>query len=162
MMHALWIFFLALSAQAGVMKLERFDQLKLAEFLQRLPETGLSRSSEELSGALEGKLVRNELVLEGLSLRCEARYYKGFSAASWASCEVEVQGPRRNQEYRIEVRDAELVAALRSAIPYGQNLKEFRSAGKLKGTTFEGTQAWIFDYYFACGANSCALKFSTQ
>jgi hypothetical protein len=155
---------------ATSLRLEAFDEIKLAEFLSRLPRSVRTYESMRISSPTSGRSVISAFPA-GPSLpfqiSCQSSYFSDSDYVSFASCKVDMnleapQFQKKNDEATLVIKDAVLVSAIREAIPEGNQKKEFRAYGKEVGRTSEGYKAWIFSYYFSCSLSECTLKFSQK
>ena len=159
--------FFVITAHAYDLKLEQFDQEKLADLMGRLPLTVRTRVITQIEGPVAGLSVKSEFPKADVGFKavCESKYYNNSPYASSSVCTMTVDEQHPNldtkyDEYLLKLEDAATAAALFKHISYGKPEKDFRSFGKDKGLTFEGKTAFIFHYRFKCREESCVLNFS--
>lgn len=148
-------------------KMETFDQLKLAELVNRLPVTARLRKTRKARNPTEGLKVKSTFPkrASAFQINCESVYYNASKIPSSSTCQLTVD-PTHPQlessydEYRIQIKDKVSVTALNNAISYGRPKKEFRSWDRAFGTNFEGFRGNLFYYYLVCSTELCTLKIS--
>lgn len=158
-------------ASAESLKLARFDQLKLAELVARLPSSVRAITQEEVSHPAPGRRITSRLPIaeesSSFQIICHSTYFHDSPYASEADCSFEVNLSHKDlqssyDELLVKIKNSALNEALYAGIPHGVPRREFRSFGKDKGTTFEGTSGQIFHYYLSCSEAQCILKVSEK
>lgn len=150
---------------AETLLLDRYDQLKLAELLARIPN--LAKHLEvEKGGEAEKRFMTFPKAAKEFQIHCESTYYQDSPYASAAECRVDVdlnaKGIKRGyDELLIELshRNAE---ALFEAIPQGREKRELRSWQRDAGINFEGRRSEIFRYYISCLKDTCRIRVSEK
>lgn len=155
-------------AHADTLRLDRYDQLKLAELLARLPETVKMENSEKDDSipGLQKKYLSFPNAEADFRIFCESHYYNDSPYTSFAECLFEIDPNGRSidhsyDEYRIQLK-GELAKGLLKAIPHGQPRREIRSWQRDSGTNFKGQRSEIFRYYFSCGEADCEIYVSEK
>ncbi|HXH30990.1 MAG TPA: hypothetical protein VNJ01_09280 [Bacteriovoracaceae bacterium] len=156
-------------AGAHVMKLEDFDQFKLGELLGNLPETVRFKTKTSLTGPRVGFMIKSVFPKSDapFKMTCRSSYFGGAQYPSYTKCEVYIDLNHRDlnskyDQHKFVFSDSETVQALRSAIPYSSNRKQFNSFERDRGTTYEGKFTNIFHYIFTCLQSQCTLKLSAK
>jgi len=157
-------------AIADTLKLDRYDKLKLAELLARIPAEAKyekSEKDESSSGLLKKWMIFPKEEGLGLKIQCEAHYYNNSPYISSADCLLDVDpngaGVEHNyDEYRIQIRDEIHIQGLLAAIPHGQPRRELRSWQRDVGINFKGRKSEIFRYYFSCLETECEVLISEK
>lgn len=163
------MFCLIAHAGADVLKLDRYDQLKLAELLARIPaEAKIEKSEkEDETSGLQKRFFTFPKEEMGFQIFCETHYYNNSPYVSSAQCLFEID-PNHHliehnyDEYRISLKDKAMASGLYQSIPHGQPRREIRSWQRDRGTNFEGIRSEIFRYYLSCLSESCELRISEQ
>lgn len=160
-------FFLVSNVEARDLVFEEFDQEKLADLVNRLPETVKTKQVARIVDPTEGILVRSIFPKQNLGFRavCESRFYHHSPYPSYSSCTMSVDEHhplvlKKYDEYKIAFNDPAVVAALFGHISFGRPNKDFRSFGKEEGTSFAGKNTWVFHYRFDCSSAACNVYFS--
>ncbi len=153
-------------ALAFELKLEVFDQFKLGELLGNLPTTVRSKVTTKLTTPVKGFEVRSVFPKRpgAFSIKCASSYFNGALYPSYTNCTVSIsenspEAPQQNDEFKITLRDAEVVRALYDAIPYSLEGKKFYSHGKEEGTTFDGSYSNVFHFKLTCQPAECVFTF---
>lgn len=156
-----------MSAWLLILSLESFDQTKLAELIGNLPTTVRSKKVTRVVSSRLGFKVTSVFPKEdhAFRIKCESSYFNRSLYPSKTKCGITLDEKhpelfQANREFKVSIKDPQIVSALYQAIHYGKPRKEFRSFEKVYGLTFEGRKGYAFDYYFSCGLEDCILKFS--
>lgn len=156
------------AAWSSPQPIDNFDQMKLADFISRLPSTVKAEKIDRIEGPRTGRKVQSIFPAEAgypFSINCELSYYNSSSIMSTGKCQLDVDFTslaiqKKYDEGMVVIKDQELVNAIREAIVDGNSRKEFRAVtGKKMGTTLSGKWAWIFSYYFSCSIQECRMIF---
>lgn len=156
-----------INAHAYDLKLEQFDQEKLADLIGRLPLTVRTRVITNLSEPVAGISVKSEFPKEDVGFKavCESKYYNNSPYASSSVCTMTVDERHPNvdtkyDEYQLSMKDQTTAEALFKHISYGKPEKDFRSFGKDKGLNYDGKNSFVFHYRFKCSTDACVMNFS--
>jgi hypothetical protein len=152
---------------AHQLKLSTFDQAKLGELLNRLPDHLVRRTYHNVRHNPSLRIQTLTLINEkdSYQMSCERIFYPKAVYPSQTTCAVRINldNPatvKRHDVLRITERDPTLVSALKEAIPYGSPQKKFYSYQRDEGITFTGGKGTVFHYQFICAQSLCWLKFS--
>lgn len=139
-----------------------FEQAKLETILRAIP------SSETKTEKFDGYIRKHHLFpsdkAASFAINCYADYFNGASIPSLKVCDVEVKetAALAGDEFLFKIADAGSVAALRKAIPYGEELKKNFSHERVYGQGHDGVYRNLFRYSFTCKTESCDVTFATK
>jgi hypothetical protein len=155
--------------RAETLKLDNYDQLKLAELLARIPAEAKEEKAEkdESRPGLQKKIMAFPKEDIGLRILCEAQYYNNSPYISKAQCALEIDPNHRSiehsyDEYRIKIADETSASGIFTSIPHGLPRRELRSWKRDVGTNFQGKKSEIFRYYFSCSKSECEVLISEK
>jgi hypothetical protein len=159
-----WTFGLILApglAFAGKIPVKAFDQSKLEQIISRIP-SALTKI-EERNGFVRRHYLFPSSKSSLFTIQCHADYYQSATIPSFKSCEVNVTGePDVGDEYLLKIVDRNTVAALYSAITYGQEIKKINATEVIYAQSHTGKYKNIFRYSFVCQKESCEITFATK
>ena len=139
-----------------------FEQAKLETILRAIPKS--ETKTEKFDGYSRKHHQFPTTKASNFVINCYADYFKGAAVPSLKVCEVEVKETAvlAGDEYLFQITDAASVAALRKAIPYGQELKKNFSHERVYGQGHDGVYRNLFRYSFTCKTESCDVTFATK
>lgn len=153
-------------AQASVLEINAFDQEKLAQLLNRLPQGVLHRTVTDAPGV---RTITNVFPRAPgpFQISCESPFYDGSPYPSTPVCEVAFDDndraiEKKYDEWRIQETDPEVIQALFAAIAPRGETRYYRSGYSDEGTNFEGRRTNIFHYLVSCTSSSCVYHFSEK
>ena len=157
--------FLFLSAaHAASLKIDSYDQIKLARFLRNLPNDIAPTTEETFSG---GRRIYSKLSRPAVKIRCFSDFFKGASVPSNSECTIDIDENHQSlekhyDEWKLPEASADVAAALFQIMPHGTTTKSFRSGIFELGTDINGRRTNIFDFLFECSKTSCVYRFSEK
>lgn len=154
--------FLISSANAATLTLDSYDQMKLANFLGKL---SLAKTEvEEVNGI---RRVHAKLSRLAMSIKCASDFYSGAAAPSFVNCSLDIDDnhpslEKHYDEWKIVDNSADVASSLFAIMPYGADVKTFRSGFWEQGTDFNGRRTNIFDFIFECSKTACNYRFAEK
>lgn len=138
-----------------------FEQAKLETLLRAIPES--VTKTEKLEGYTRKHHQFPKDKAASFLINCYADYFNGATVPSLKVCDVEIkEAVLAADEYMFKISDADSVAAVRKAIPYGQELKKNFSHERVYGQGHDGVYRNLFRYSFTCKTESCEVTFATK
>lgn len=157
------------SANSDTLLLGEFDQAKLGEMLNRLPDAVKSKTVHKRFWFSRDYTIKTIFPVSPnvFGINCESNYFNNSPYPSFTRCTVTIKADdpsviHQNDVLQISLEKSEESLALYETIPYGLSLKKFYSYGRDEGVSFEGIPGNIFHYQFLCSENECKLNFSKK
>lgn len=162
------VFLLALPAWTHTLKLKEFDQYKLAEFLDRLPDTVATRTVTKRSSFSRNYSVHHSFPKKSNAflMECESFFVEDSEVPLDVDCVVTINKKSKkaiikHHVLRVNLRKSE-AKAVYDAIPYGRPVKKLYSYGRGPGITYTGVKNVVHHYQFLCTETLCRMNFSTK
>jgi hypothetical protein len=153
---------------AGTMKIDDFDQAKLAEIIATIPSKAQEQKITAVSDSVMGHKVSSIFPTSDgpLQIACESTYFNDSPYASSSGCKVTINHKHEdvqivNDQMKITLRDPVAIKALHTAMPFAGEKKKVYSFHRDIGRTFEGVYSNVFHWIIDCESSTqCALYFS--
>lgn len=138
-----------------------FEQAKLETLLRAIPES--VTKTEKFDGYTRKHHQFPKDKASTFLINCYADYFNNASVPSLKVCDVEIkEAALAGDEFMFKITESDSVAALRKAIPYGQDLKKNFSHERVYGQGHDGVYRNLFRYSFTCKTESCDVTFATK
>lgn len=161
-----YLFLVSTSVLAAEIPLSEFDQDKLQNLLSQIASS--FQMSEEESGFVRKYFsYPNSQTL--FKFHCTGDYYNQSKIPSFKACKVNISEggksdgvsvTKKNNEFKILIKNSTLVGELFRSISYSGNLKQIYSNERIYGKSYDGTSRDLFRYAFKCTTKQCEITFT--